>query len=209
MARQGRKSTDYFDYFCKSAEFANKAAKYLHESLSDFNVEKFPSQVEAMHTIENSADNMKHEMMIALAKEFIPPIEREDIVSLSHELDNVIDAIEEIMQRVYMYGIRTIRPETLEFTASIIRCCSALSDAAAEFRNFKHSKVLKEKLIEVNNIESEGDALHIKYMRKLFSENDDARMTMIWMSLFEGLEMCFDQCEHATDVMEGVILKNS
>ncbi len=149
------------------------------------------------------------QMMMALAREFLPPIEREDIVSLSHELDDVVDALDEIMQRIYMYNVRSIRPETLEFTDLIIRCCNALAEAAQEFRNFKRSKTLASKLVEVNNLEGEGDTLHSKYTRKLFCEKNSELDIIVWMNLFEGLEMCFDKCERATDLMEGVILKNS
>lgn len=209
MSRQGKKGYDYFDYFAKCAEHAKKAANYLHESLSNFNIESFPHKVEEMHAIENSADSLKHQMMMALAREFLPPIEREDIVNLSHELDDVVDALDEIMQRIHMYNIRAIRPETLEFTALIIRCCDALLEAAQEFRNFKRSKTLADKLVEVNNLEAEGDALHSKYTRKLFLEQNSELDILVWMNLFEGLENCFDKCERATDLMEGVILKNS
>ncbi len=209
MSRQGKKGFDYFDYFHKCAECAQRAANFLHECLSDFNIEKFPDQMEKMHAIENSADTLKHQMMMALAREFLPPIEREDIVSLSHELDDVVDALDEIMQRIYMYNVRSIRPETLEFTDLIIRCCNALAEAAQEFRNFKRSKTLASKLVEVNNLEGEGDTLHSKYTRKLFCEKNSELDIIVWMNLFEGLEMCFDKCERATDLMEGVILKNS
>jgi len=208
MSRQ-KKGFDYFDYFLKCAEHAKKAASFLHESLSNFDIEKFPAQVEQMHVIENAADELKHEMMMALAREFLPPIEREDIVNLSHELDNVVDALDEIMQRMLMYNVKAIRPETLEFTALIIRCCDALSQAAAEFRHFKRSKTLAEKLVEVNNLEAEGDALHSKYTRQLFCEPNSVLDIIVWMNLFEGLENCFDKCERATDLMEGVILKNT
>ncbi len=209
MIRQGKKGFDYFDYFYKCADYAKQAARFLHETLTNFDPEEFPAQVEKMHAIENSADSMKHNMMMALAKEFLPPIEREDIVSLSHELDNVVDSLDEVMQRLYMYNIRTIRPETLEFTSLLIRCCDALAEAAAEFRNFKRSKILAKKIIEVNDLEAAGDALHLKYTRQLYCEENCELDLLIWMNVFERLEMCFDQCENVTDLMEGVILKNT
>lgn len=209
MSKQIKKGFDYFDYFYKCAQFAEQAAHCLHDTLSSFDLSTFPAKVDEMHAIENSADMTKHEMMIALAKEFLPPIEREDIVSLSHELDNVVDSLDEIMQRIYMYNVQSIRPETLEFTAMLIRCCDALAEAAAEFRNFKRSKTLSAKLVEVNNLEAEGDVLYSKYIRQLFCEENNGRNLLIWTNIFEGLEDCFDKCEHATDLMEGVILKNS
>ena len=33
-------------------------------------------------------------------KEFLPPIEREDIVELSHAIDDVIDSVEDVLVRI-------------------------------------------------------------------------------------------------------------
>ena len=48
--------------------------------LRDFRPEKLEEYLDEMHKIENSADMKKHDMLDRLAKEFIPPIEREDII---------------------------------------------------------------------------------------------------------------------------------
>ena len=41
-------------------------------------------------------DKGKHTMTNHLATDFLPPIEREDILRLSQKIDDVIDLIEEI-----------------------------------------------------------------------------------------------------------------
>ncbi len=204
-----KKGFDYFDAFLRTAKQATAAANFLHGALADFRSEGFSARVEEMHRIENAADAIKHEMMEYLAHEFITPIEREDIVSLAQELDTVVDSLDDVMCRVYMFNIQSIRPETLEFTALAVNACTALETAVAEFKHFKNSKTISGLIIEVNTLESRGDALHSASMRKLFTSESDARTLMIWMSLFESLEQCFDACEHASDVIESVIMKNT
>jgi uncharacterized protein Yka (UPF0111/DUF47 family) len=204
-----KKETDYFEYFRKSAEYASRAANYLDEILKSFNKASVPQQVEKMHEIEHAADANRHDMITALAKEFIPPIEREDIVSLAQELDNVVDTIDEFVQSLYMYDVSEIRPEALAFSELVIRCCDALLEAATEFRGFRKSKTLKDMLIRVNSIESEGDVLFTNSVHTLFVENVDPKTLFVWMKLFEALEDCFDACEDAVDIIESVIMKNS
>lgn len=209
MKRNNKKDTDYFEYFRRSAEYASKAAALLDEIIRTYNKASFREKVDMMHDLEHEADANRHSMIEQLAKEFIPPIEREDIVSLAQELDNVVDSIDDVVQRVYMFDIETIRPEAIQFTELIIRCCSALEEAVTEFRNFKSSKTLKEKLIRVNTLESEGDALHSESVRKLFIEHSDPRETLIWMKIYDGCEDCLDACEDAVDIIESVIMANS
>ena len=204
-----KKDTDYFAYFRKSAEFASSAAAYLDDTLKNFDPATSQARFDEMHKIEHEADANRHEMIEQLAKEFIPPIEREDIVALAHELDNVVDTIDEFVQFMYMYNVGTIREDALAFSALIIRCCDALLAAVTEFRSFRKSKTLKEMLIKVNTLESEGDVLHAESVRKLFLEDADAKTTLVWTKLFDALESCLDACEDAVDIIESVVMKNS
>lgn len=204
-----KKDTDYFEYFRRSAEYAVNAANFLDEILKSFRQSSFQAQFEKMHEIEHAADANRHEMTEKLSKEFLPPIEREDIVALAQELDNVVDTIDEFAQFLYMFNISEIRPDALVFSELIIRSCNALLVAVTEFRSFRKSKTLKEMLIEVNTLESEGDALYSESVRRLFLEGADAQTTMVWVRLFDALEECLDACENAVDIIESVIMKNS
>ena len=47
-----------------------------------------------VHQIENEADKNLHEIINYLIKDFLPPIEREDIITLSYRIDDVIDCID-------------------------------------------------------------------------------------------------------------------
>ncbi len=207
MARN-RKDTDYFDFFRISAQYASDAAQLLHKILINFDKASFPEQAQKLHEIEHAADNNRHGMITRLAKEFIPPIEREDIVALAQELDNVVDMIDECAQCIYMFDISEIRTEALAFSELMIRCTNALLEAVTEFRSFRNSKTLKTKLITVNTLESDGDTLYMDSVRKLFLENADSRTTFVWIKLYDRFESCFDACEDAVDIIESVVMKN-
>lgn len=203
------KDTDYFEYFRKSAEYAKKAAVLLDDIFRDYDKATFSEKRKKMHQLEHEADMNRHSMIEQLAKEFIPPIEREDIVALAQELDNVVDSIDDVVLRVYMFDIEKIPPEALKFTELVIRCTEALYDALAELRNFKKSQTLKNLLITVNNIESEGDALHSQSVHDLFKCGGDPLTIVSWMKIYDGCEDCLDACEDAVDIVESVVMKNS
>lgn len=69
--------TDVAQSFCD-------AAAYLEQNIKAFNPDTLNASLEQMHIIEHTADLKKHEINKKLAKEFITPIEREDIVALTH-----------------------------------------------------------------------------------------------------------------------------
>ena len=120
----GKKDNNYFEMFVKLTDFSCSAAKQFCEMLGSFDPAKMPEDMKKMHTIEHSADMEKHNMMKLLAKEFITPIEREDIFQLAQELDNVTDSIDDVTMRIYMYNIRSLRPDAIKFAELIQRCTS-------------------------------------------------------------------------------------
>lgn len=211
MARLARKKDfDYFDYFCRSADYICQAAQYLHESFSAFEHDTFLTRIDKMHQIENQADSIKHEMTQRLVHEFITPIEREDIFNLASQLDDVVDTIDDVMRRAYMYDLREVRPEALKFTDLIVRCAKELAATMAEFRNFKNSSSIRDKIVAVNTLESDGDMLHAQCYHELFAKADVSdRVLTVWSNIYDDLEDCLDACEDAVDIVETVIMKNT
>ena len=199
----------YFDNFVSCAEESCRAAKMLKETLGDFREELLEERLEQMHEIEHSGDAKKHEMLDRLAKEFIPPIEREDIVALSQNIDNVTDKIEDVMLRVYMNNVHEIEPDALAMSDVVIRCCDAVKELLVEFREFKKSKKIKDLVIRINDFEEEADKLFMNSMRKLYAASEDPIRIIAWRDIYIYLERCADACEHVADVVESVIMKNS
>lgn len=204
-----KKINPYFDYFISMANYSCEAAEYLKVSLQEFTPESLSGRRATMHKIEHAADEVKHTLIRRLAKEFMTPIDREDIIQMSSELDNVTDKIEDVLIRMYMYNIRQMRPEAVAFADVIVRCCQSLKKAMNEFNNFHKSTTLKQAIIDVNTMEEEGDAIYIDAMRKLYEGGSDPITIHAWSELFDCLEDCCDACEHVADIMEIIVLKNT
>ncbi len=199
----------YFDSFAKGITFANAAASLLKECFEKYDVATVQAHLDEMHKIEHTADSVKHEMMEKLVKEFLPPFEREDIVELSRTIDDVTDAVEDVLVGMYMFNVTQLRSEAKEFTNLIVSCCCALSEMAQELHNFRKSAVLHKKIIEINGIEEEGDRLYTAAMRRLYTEEKDVASVLAWTTMYERLEKCCDCCEDVADMVEQVIMKNS
>lgn len=199
----------YFQNFITCAEFSSQAAHLLKDILSDFRPEETKKRLDELHAIEHAADEKKHELNDKLVKAFITPIEREDIASLSQQIDNLTDKIEEVFIRIYINNVSKIRPEVLEMLDIVIRCCEEICGLMREFANFRRSKELKDRIIRINSLEEEADRLYIANMRALHSEEKDVLEIIAWREIYSYLEKCADACEHAADVVEGVVMKNS
>ena len=199
----------YFENFVSNAELSRKAASYLVECLENYDSSNIEEMLKKMHEIEHSADVKKHEMREALAKAFVTPVDREDLDMLSHQLDDVVDLIEEVLQKFYIYDIQTIDAPAIEFAKNIVKSCGILCEIMGEFENFKKSKTLHPLIVALNDVEEECDKLYLSSMRALTKKSTDVLVTVSWRKIYESLEACADACEHVSECVGSVIMKNT
>ena len=191
---------DYFDAFEKQTEVAVKEADLLIEAIEGFTeAEHLKGVMERAHELEHKGDEINHAIFKTVATDFITPIEREDI----------IDYIEDVMQRFYMYDVHFMHHDALEFALLIKKSCEALDKAMEDFRNFKKSKTFKQLIVDVNTYEEEADQLYMRVIRKLHTNDRENPMrVLVWSQIFDRMEKCCDSCEHAADMMSSILLKN-
>lgn len=204
-----KNSYNYFDAFANLSKFSYNLAVTLHETLGNFDPTNITEKVTAAHTIEHNADLAKHDIMNRLVKEFLPPIASEDITTLTQEIDDVTDSVEDVLIYVDMFNIQTIRPEILKFTELLVSCTKAMDEVLEEFKNWKNSKKLREKVIEINRLEELCDALYVDSMRNLYHTSKDPIELMCWTEILHRLEKCADNCEDVANIIESTVMKNS
>ena len=204
-----KKDENYFGTFVKLVNYSCQAAALLNEIMLNFNPDELEEKMKLMHNIEHAGDVERHIMMKKLAKEFITPIEREDIVSMADAIDNVTDNIEDVLMRMYMFNIKTMREDALKMAEIIVKCCEALRQALIEFHNFRKSQTLHGLIVEINRMEEEGDELFTKAVRNLYVQGKDPLEVYGWSRTLHFMEICCDACEDVADVIESVMMKNS
>jgi predicted phosphate transport protein (TIGR00153 family) len=207
MAR--KQSYDYFDVFVKQAQYSCDAAYIVNETLHNFNYRELPEKLEKIHAIEHAADKQKHKLIKALAREFLPPIEIEDITEMTQLLDDVTDSIEDILIKLYSYNIKSIRPEAVGFSDIISTCCETLKKMMGKFSHFKKTGSLITSIVEINKLESDGDDLYTKTMHDLHVSSDDPIEILTWSRLLDCLEKCCDAMEDVADAVENIVMKNT
>lgn len=199
----------YFENFMQCTQLTKKAADYLVKCLENYNPDRIEKMLDEIHEIEHSADIKRHEMGDALAKAFVTPVDREDLDMLSHNLDNVTDKIEDIVQKLYINNIVSINPSAIVFAKQIVRACEYLCEIMDEFENFKKSKKIQTLIIKLNDIEDECDKLYLSSMRDLIKNSQDVLVTISWREIFDCFESCADACEHVSECIGSVIMKNT
>lgn len=204
-----KKRNDYFELIKKQSTFCIEASELLVSIINDFHADRVDEYRVKMHDIEHRADEVHHDILKKLSTEFITPIDQEDILRLVQIVDDITDALDEVILDIYMYHIDTVPDRAAEMSDIVDRCVKTLHEAAAELKNFKKPDALRQLLVKVNDVEIEADRVYVDVIRTLFGSNLDDRKLLGAKAVYEGLENCCDLCEHAADVIEQIIIKNT
>lgn len=204
-----KKKNDYFKLAEQQIEYCVQASELLEEIICNYSTETIEEQQHKMHQIEHTADQIHHDILTRLSAEFITPIDQEDILLLIQIIDDVTDALDEVILEFYMYHIASIPVDAPELSKVVNRCVKALYEAIKELKNFKKPQTLRKLLVNVNSIEGEADKLYVEAVHNLFATDCDNKTLIGSNAIYESLEECCDLCEHASDIIEQIIIKNT
>lgn len=206
MFRLIPKEIKFFDMFEKSAQNLLRGAQLLKEISENFGT--LLENAAKLERLEHDTDQITHEIIEKLNKTFITPIDREDIHELTAALDDVMDLIEAVSERLVLYRIKSSTPEMQEITRVILKQAEEINKVMPHLKDFKHSQIM-DHCIEINRLENEGDKFLRKAVAKLFDEGKDPLEVIKWRELYDYLETATDKCEDVAVIIEGIVLKHA
>jgi predicted phosphate transport protein (TIGR00153 family) len=181
-----------------------EAANILSEMMDKF--EDLGEQAVKIRLIEHKCDDITHAIVNDLNEIFVTPIDREDIHTLVNSLDNVIDSIDVIANRLDLYKVKN-RIEFGPELASIVLNQAKILDEVV--RKIDDSKDSFAKLVNIRSLETEGDVIFRQAITELFEKEKDVFELIKKKELLEIFEKTADRCQTVAIVIEGILIKNA
>jgi predicted phosphate transport protein (TIGR00153 family) len=194
----------YFDLFSEAAGNVLRAADLLDQMLKTF-----PEHGDLAREIlicEQEGDRITHDIIRRLNETFVTPIDREDILALASALDDIVDYTEEVADYLGLYKIEAPMDQSLALARVLRDACRQLVEAMPRLRGFKD---MSHYIIEIHRLENDGDRITREAMAALFDNGVDPMVVIRWKDIFERLENAIDATEHAANILEGIVIKNS
>lgn len=161
-----------------------------------------------MKQLEHQGDEYTHTIITELNKTFITPIEREDILELIKRLDDVLDGIEACVSRFDMYQILKSDQIIRDFADCLRRCVLEIKSAIYLLTQ-KKLLAMQQHCVKLHELENEGDALMRKGIKNLFLNVKDPIELIKYKEIYERLEETTDSCEHVSNTLQSIIMRNS
>ena len=198
----------------KFANYLSYISANLKESTAFFADFKLEDEVSLktfankMKEYETKGDNLVHDIIQDLNNAFITPIDREDILSLTMSMDDVLDGLEHTAALFEMYNIVNADEFMLQFVKAI-RSCSDEIDVAVDLLSSKKLPKIREHAIKIKDLESQCDDILRKSIKHLFSIEKDPIRIIQYKEIYEELEDVADACQQVANQLETVIMKNA
>jgi len=201
------KEFNFFDLFEKQVKYAVEAAAYFKELVSKSSIDD--KTLENMHRLEHEGDEVTHEIFERLNKTFITPFDREDIHALAKELDDIVDMLYTIVNRLKVYNVAGGNKNLMDFASIIDDSVRAVECAIKGMRNTKHLKSVTESCVEVNRLENVGDSMRDEMLAKLFETEKDPVALIKWKDIYQDAETVLDICEDVAHIVQNILVKQA
>jgi predicted phosphate transport protein (TIGR00153 family) len=197
----------FFDLLEASSKNMLACARLLRDLVEDYR--DVPGRLAKLTDAEHVGDHYTHQILEKLNKTFVTPMDREDIHALTIELDNIVDLIELIADRMLLYQIEKPTDFMISMVRLLERCCEQIDQAMPLLRHNKRMKEILSHTVEVNRLENEADKLNRTALSTLFDNPQDPLYVIKWKEVYDTLESAIDMTEDVADQLHGIVIKNA
>jgi predicted phosphate transport protein (TIGR00153 family) len=176
------------------------------------NPEALDTQAAHLTEVEHWADEVTHQIMAALNRTFVTPIDREDIADLAHALDDVVDFMEAALTRMLLFKLRVPSRLAQDLARIVLLQAEAIRRAIPLLRHKSDMERIHDCLVEINRLENEGDRLLERALASLYDDVPDMQglvERLKWREVYELLETATDRSEDVANVLEAIVLKHA
>jgi predicted phosphate transport protein (TIGR00153 family) len=195
----------FFNILEQQAELVLKAAQLFKKMLDE--TENFSENIKEMRHTEHEGDEIVHQMIHRLHKSFITPIDQQDLANLTSLYDDVLDYIDSVANRIFLFEIKEPDDIIKGFADLIEKQVAEVNEALKQIRKIKQQEMEK-RFKQVHSLENLADDLHDKALVKLYKEKDPIKI-IIMKEVYDFLEAITDKCEDVCLVIQDIVLKNA
>ena len=187
----------------RQAEFTHQGLQLLQSYTRDPQSET----AQQLRSVEKDADEVRRMLIDELNRNFITPLDREDIFALSRAVDDVVDYADTTVDEMVLLGI--------EPTPFLERMASLLTDASAEIhkgvlRLQDRPSVANEHAMRAKALENRVERVYREAIADLFSRPRDLDHVVEMLKLreiYRHLSNAADRGDEAANVIADIVVK--
>jgi predicted phosphate transport protein (TIGR00153 family) len=161
--------------------------------------------------LEDEADAITQEVMLAVRRSFITPFDRNDIKDLIQSMDDAIDMMRKTVKTVMLFDQRSFEPLMQQMGGLVVEAAQLTSEAVPLLKNVNANVTRLSELAErIVRAEDESDDLQEKGLKDLFHScgNAEPMRFIIGSEIYGELEKVVDRFEDVANEISGIVIEN-
>ncbi|TPK34827.1 DUF47 domain-containing protein [Mesorhizobium sp. B2-5-4] len=198
----------FFDLFEQHSRTVVAGAEALQLLLQGKDIER---RCREIIDLENEADDITAQVLLAVRRSFITPFDRGDIKDLIQSMDDAIDTMHKTVKTVRLFEKREFDPLMQEMGGVIVDAAKLVAEAIPLLAKVgANSARLNELAEEVMRAEDRADDLHEQGLKDLFKRHNggDAMAYLIGSEIYGQLEKVVDRFEDVANEISGIVIEN-
>jgi predicted phosphate transport protein (TIGR00153 family) len=138
-----------------------------------------PEIAKQIADLEHQGDKITHEAVADLHKNWITPMDHGDVMKLISVLDDVLDFVEAVSERVVLYEIDEVPEHALQLSQVLVCACEAVEKAIKLLSNRDRAPEIIAICVEVNRLENRADDLYSRALAGMYRERKPGAVSSI------------------------------
>jgi uncharacterized protein len=162
--------------------------------------------------LEQQADDIAREVLLAVRRSFITPFDRSAITGLIGSMDDAIDEMHKTSKTITLYDVRQFEPQMGNISLLSTKAADLVVEAVPLLRTYaKHSGRLYEITESIIQLEDEADDAHETGLKALFKSTGQAEPMnfIVGREIYSHLEKVLDRFEDVADEIQGIVIDHA
>jgi uncharacterized protein len=198
----------FFDLFAQHSETVVTAAHSLNALLSG---DDRDARIAEIVALEDKADGITREVLLAVRRSFITPFDRNDIKDLIQSMDDTIDTMHRVVKTILLFEQRVFDPGMRDMGLDIVQASKLIVEAIPLLKNVgANAPRLTALSEEVSRVEGHSDFLHENGLKDLYRRHGagNAMSYIIGSQIYGELEKVLDRFEDVAKEISGIVIEN-
>ena len=198
--------------FCAQADCIVAAAEALRDMVRtrDVGIEEHVASIRA---IETKSDGVVRQIFLSANRTFNAPIDREDILTLAHDLDDIVDLIEDTAKGIQRYALSSFAPEMQTMVDAVVESAELLKKAMPYLdsitRDHREIFGICQRIGQIEEHADDAfDAALGRLRSDLRAEALDAIGYIDRKELYEWVERVVDKCDDVANQLQTITAKH-
>lgn len=197
--------TGFFEYFQMAADKLELVTSEFSELLQHLDRQQHYVDLIAKH--EEEADDIAYNNFELMHKTFITPFDRHDIHSLTSTLDDIIDLVNRIAQRIPFYELSEVPEEMISLAKLSQKAATHLKDAIYCLHSLKQADIIFKNCREIDSVESAAHQVVLAGEEKLFANTEDFKEFFKLKEIYAHTKLVINRCQDTGNIVKGIILE--